>query len=130
MSTDERPLSPHLQVYRFEWTMAYSIVHRITGVGLSLGAVLLVVWLMALATGPDAFDAVQAFIGSWFGRLLLLGFTWALFYHFCNGIRHMLWDVGFGFEIGTAAKTGHTIAVSSVVLTLLCWIVGYGLLGG
>ena len=130
MSTDDRPLSPHLQVYRFEWTMAYSIVHRITGVGLSLGAVLFVVWLMALATGPDAFDAVQAFIGSWFGRLLLLGFTWALFYHFCNGIRHMLWDIGIGFEIDTAAKTGHTIAVSSVVLTLLCWIVGYGLLGG
>jgi len=130
MSTDERPLSPHLQVYRFEWTMAYSIMHRITGCAVAVGTVLFVWWLMALASGPDAFATVQDIIGSWFGRLLLLGWTWALFYHFCNGIRHMAWDVGWGFELKTAAATGHTIAISSVVLTLLCWLVGYGLLGG
>ncbi len=130
MSTDERPLSPHLQVYRFEWTMAYSITHRITGVGLSVGALLLVWWLMALASGPDAFATVQAFIGSWIGRLLLFGWTWALFYHLANGIRHMMWDIGWGFELKTAAFTGHIVAVSSVVLTLLAWIIGYGFLGG
>jgi len=130
MSTDNRPLSPHLQVYSFQWTMAYSIIHRITGVGLSFGTLLLVWWLVALASGPAAFDTFQWFAGSWIGRLMLFGFTWAMFYHFANGIRHMVWDVGWGFEIPTARTTGHFVAASSVVLTLIAWIIGYGLIGG
>lgn len=130
MSTDDRPLSPHLQVYKFEWTMAYSITHRITGVGLAIGTLLFVWWLMALATGPDAFATVQGFIGSWFGRLLLLGWTWALFYHLVNGIRHMVWDTGWGLDMPTAGMTGHIMVASSVVLTLAAWLIGYGLMGG
>ena len=96
--TGNRPLSPHLQVYRWQWTMALSILHRATGLALTVGALLMVFWLLALATGPDSFAGLQAFLGSWFGRLLLFGWTWALAYHFLNGIRHLVWDAGKGFD--------------------------------
>lgn len=128
MSTQERPLSPHLQVYRWQWTMAYSILHRATGVALAAGTLLLVWWLIALSTGPEAFDTVQAVMGSIIGRLALLGWTFALFYHLANGIRHLFWDAGMGFELETAAKTGHLVPVVAVVLTALTWAIGYGLL--
>ena len=92
MPSGSRPLSPHLQVYRPQWTMVLSISHRITGVGLSLGTLLLVYWLAAAAAGPEAFETAQEVIGSWIGRLFLFGWTFALFYHLCNGIRHLVWD--------------------------------------
>lgn len=129
MSTRSRPLSPHLQVYRFEWTMLLSITHRITGVGLALGSVLLVWWLSALAMGPEYFGMVQGLLGSWVGRLLLLGWSWALFYHFCNGIRHLCWDAGWGFDIDTARRSGLTVAAASVLLTLVFWGIVYMLRG-
>ena len=111
MSSKERPLSPHLQVYRPELTSVLSIVHRITGVALSVGLLLLVCWLLAVASGAAFYDAVQAFNAHWFGRILLFGWTFALFYHLCNGIRHLVWDTGHGYRVwqnlhGTCSNKG------------------------
>jgi succinate dehydrogenase / fumarate reductase cytochrome b subunit len=130
MATDNRPLSPHLQVYKPQLTSVLSILHRITGVALAIGTLLLVWWLIAAATGPEAYDAAQSFIGSILGRLLLLGWTFALFYHLANGIRHLAWDTGRGFELGTAYMTGWLVVIVSIVLTLASWVAGYAALGG
>jgi len=130
MSNGDRPLSPHLQIYAWQWTMALSILHRATGVGLAGGTLLLVWWLLALAAGPAAFDQVQVVIGSWIGRLFLLGWTWALFYHLCNGIRHLFWDTGRGFDLDTARNSGYFAVAASAVLTVLAWIAGYMAMGG
>lgn len=130
MATNNRPLSPHMQVYRPQLTSMLSILHRITGIALALGTLLLVWWLIAAATGPTAFDDVQSFIGSIFGRILLLGWSYALFYHLCNGIRHLVWDSGRGFEIKSAYASGWLVVVASVVLTIICWIAGYVMQGG
>lgn len=130
MSERARPLSPHLQVYRFEWPMLLSITHRITGVGLVAGAVVFVWWLTALAIGPAYFAMTQSLLGSWLGRLLLLGWSWAAFYHLCNGVRHLCWDAGLGLDLRTARASGAVVAVLSVLLTLLAWIVAYALRGG
>ncbi|MGQ9371380.1 succinate dehydrogenase, cytochrome b556 subunit [Azospirillum sp. ST 5-10] len=119
-----RPLSPHLQVYRFEWTMALSITHRITGVGLVIGTLLLAWWLIAAAAGPEAFATAQGFIGSWFGMLLMFGWTWALFYHLSNGIRHLVWDTGMAFELQNAELGAYIVVGASLGLTVLAWIVG------
>lgn len=126
MSHHERPLSPHLQVYRPQITSVLSILHRITGVALAAGALLLVYWLAAAAAGPEWFAAAQACIGSALGRLVLLGFSWALFYHLASGIRHLFWDAGLGFELATARVTGWLVVAASFVLTALAW--GTGLL--
>ena len=129
MSTNERPLSPHLQIYRWQWTMALSILHRATGVALAVGTFLLVGWLLALAEGFSRYEAYQGFIGHWFGRLLLFGWTWALFYHLCNGIRHLFWDTGRGFDLDIASKSGYFVCLASVVLTFLAWIAAYTVTG-
>jgi succinate dehydrogenase / fumarate reductase cytochrome b subunit len=125
MTTENRPLSPHLQIYRWQWTMAYSILHRATGIALGVGTLLLVWWLVALATGPEAFADAQAVVGSFFGRLFLFGWTFALFYHLANGLRHLVWDAGYGFDLDVAQKTGHAVPIVAGVLTLVTWIVGY-----
>lgn len=130
MVTRPRPLSPHLQVYRLQWTMVLSITHRITGVGLAFGTVLLVWWLIALAAGPEYFALVQGYLGSWIGRLLLFGCTWAAFYHLCNGIRHLCWDAGWGLELDAARNSGAVAVVFSVLLTLVAWAIAYGARGG
>jgi succinate dehydrogenase / fumarate reductase cytochrome b subunit len=129
MTTGERPLSPHLQVYRPQLTSVLSILHRATGIALAAGTLLLVWWLIALAVGPESFADVQAFNGSWVGRLLLLGWTWSLFYHLCNGIRHLFWDAGMGFELATVYRSGWTVVAASALLTLVAWIVGYHMRG-
>src|SRR5258708_16088954 len=92
MTPAQRPLSPHLQVYRWQLTSVMSILHRATGIALSLGAILLVWWLGAASDGPEPYAAVQRFLGSWIGLLLLFGWSLALFYHLCNGVRHLVWD--------------------------------------
>lgn len=125
MANVERPLSPHLQIYRWPITMVLSILHRITGVGLGLGTLLLAWWLAAAAAGPDYYATAQGVLGSWFGRLILFGFTWALFLHLCNGIRHLFWDMGHGYEIKVADRTGWAALVASGVLTLAAWILAY-----
>lgn len=127
MARSQRPLSPHLQIYRWQWTMALSILHRMAGVALGLGSLLLVYWLAAAARGPAAYAQAQGFIGSWFGMLLLLGFSVALFYHLANGIRHLFWDAGRGFELKTAYGSGIAVLAATAVLTILAWAIGLGM---
>jgi len=124
MRANRRPLSPHLQVYRPQLTSVMSVGHRASGIVLSVGTLLLVYWLAAAAAGPDAFSRAQGFIGSWLGILLLFGWTVALFYHLCNGIRHLFWDAGYGFELTQAYASGWAVVIATAVLTLLSWIVG------
>jgi succinate dehydrogenase / fumarate reductase cytochrome b subunit len=127
MANIERPLSPHLQIYKPQITMVTSITHRITGVALGFGTLLLAWWLIAAATGPEAYATANAFLASWFGRLVMFGFTWALFFHLCNGIRHLFWDAGKGFELPTMRKSGMAAIIASVLLTLLTWVIAYGI---
>jgi succinate dehydrogenase / fumarate reductase cytochrome b subunit len=129
MSQAQRPLSPHLQIYRWQLTSVLSIVHRATGLALAVGTLLLVWWLLAAAAGPAAFALAQGFWYSWIGRLLLLGWSWALFFHLCNGIRHLCWDAGWGFEIKTVYRSGWIAVGASVALTLIAWIAGYAVRG-
>ena len=129
MATSHRPLSPHLQVYRPQLTSMLSILHRITGVALAVGTLLLIYWLAAAASGPAAFEIAQGLIGSIIGRLLLLGWTFALFYHLCNGIRHLFWDAGWGLELDDAYRSGWIVVAASGALTLLSWILGYSMMG-
>jgi succinate dehydrogenase / fumarate reductase cytochrome b subunit len=119
-----RPLSPHLQVYRWQLTSVMSILHRASGVALSLGTILLVWWLVAAAEGPEAYAGVQAFLGSWIGRILLFGWTVALFYHLCNGIRHLWWDTGRGLDLKRVYAGGWAVLAGTVILTVLAWAAG------
>lgn len=114
-----RPLSPHLQIYRPQITTITSILTRITGNALIVGALLLVWWIVAAATGPEAFALADGVLTSWFGDLVLLGSVWALWYHTLAGVRHLIWDAGFGLELETAEKMGAAIIAGSFVLTLL-----------
>jgi succinate dehydrogenase / fumarate reductase, cytochrome b subunit len=129
MASQNRPLSPHLQVYKPQLTSVLSITHRATGIALAVGTLLLVWWLVAAATGESAFADVQAFIGSWVGRLLLLGWSFALFYHLCNGLRHLFWDAGKGLELETAYTTGRLVIAASILLTAGVWVWGYAAMG-
>ena len=122
---NRRPLSPHLQVYRFALTMAMSIAHRITGVGLYLGTVLLAWWLVAAATDAAAFATVSWFMGTIFGRLILFGFTWALFHHMLGGVRHVIWDAGYGMDHPHREYLAKGTLIGGVVLTVLVWIAAY-----
>jgi succinate dehydrogenase / fumarate reductase, cytochrome b subunit len=125
----ERPLSPHLQVYRWQLTSVLSICHRAAGLALAVGTLLLVWWLVALAQGGDAFIAAQVFIGSWFGRLLLLAWSFALFFHLANGVRHLFWDAGYGFSLKETYASGWAVLITAGVLTILAWGVGLARLG-
>ena len=116
-SQAERPLSPHLQVYRPQLTSVLSILHRATGVALSAGAVALVLWLASIAGGVEAYTQAQSiFAAGWF-KLLIAGWTFCGFYHLGNGIRHLAWDVGWGFELRQAYATGWAVVVFAVVAT-------------
>jgi succinate dehydrogenase / fumarate reductase cytochrome b subunit len=119
-----RPLSPHVQVYRWPLSMALSIAHRVTGIGASLGTLLLTWWLVAAATSDAAFEQVQWFLGSALGLLLLFGWTAALMFHFLAGLRHLAWDAGYGFDGGEYNATGWAVVIGTVVATLLIWIIG------
>lgn len=126
----ERPLSPHLQIYRPTLTMVMSIVHRITGAALYFGTLLLAWWLIAAASGPNAFATAQWFMTSIIGRIILLGYTWALMQHMLGGIRHFIWDMGHG--LGDVEREWLTRAsiIGSLALTLALWAIGYVILGG
>ena len=115
----DRPLSPHLQVYKPQWTSVLSIVHRITGVALAVGTLLLVWWLAAAASSAGYFAYVQGIMASWAGIVLLIGWAFALFYHLCNGIRHLFWDAGIGLELGPARMSGMVVVVVAAALTVL-----------
>jgi succinate dehydrogenase / fumarate reductase, cytochrome b subunit len=124
MKSAERPLSPHLQIYRWQLTSVMSILHRATGIALSVGGVLLVWWLVAAASGPEAYGDFQDFLGSWLGIALLLGWTAALFYHLCNGIRHLVWDTGHALDLGATYAGGWIVVGASALLTAIAWTAG------
>ena len=117
-----RPLSPNIQIYRPQLTSVLSIANRITGVILTLGAVGLVIWLSAAAAGPKSYELVQGAIGSWAGRIVLFGCTFAFFLHLCGGIRHLVWDTVHGFELRSIYISGWTVVGASVVLTVAAWV--------
>ena len=120
----ERPLSPFMfpNWYRFQITSALSILHRLTGIALAVGSILLTWWLIAVAAGGQVFAATHAFIASPIGVLLLFLWSVAFFYHLCNGIRHLVWDAGYGFEIRTAHLSGYAVLAATVVLTVVAWL--------
>jgi succinate dehydrogenase / fumarate reductase, cytochrome b subunit len=120
-----RPLSPHLQVYRWPISMALSIAHRVTGVGLAIGTLLLTWWLVAAAVSENAFAHVQWFLATPIGMLLLLGWTAALCFHFFSGLRHLVWDAGYGYEQPWYDRSGWAVVIATVVATLLVWVVGF-----
>lgn len=115
----QRPLSPHIGVYKFMYTMSLSILHRLTGCVATAGLLAFVWWLMALASGPEAYATAMRCLGSPLGKLLLVGFTFSFIYHFCNGIRHLVWDTGRGLERAQARASGAVVIVAAVVLTIV-----------
>ncbi|MCC6949473.1 MAG: succinate dehydrogenase, cytochrome b556 subunit [Bradyrhizobiaceae bacterium] len=124
----ERPLSPHLQIYRLTITMVMSIVHRATGAALYAGTILFVWWLFA-AGNPRRFETINAFLGSWFGRLILFGYTWALLHHLLGGVRHLIWDTGRGMEPGEREFLAWATLIGSGTLTVLVWLLALMLRG-
>lgn len=117
-----RPLSPNIQIYRPQLTSVLSIANRIAGVVLSIYAVALVVWLIAAAAGPQAYSTVHVLIRSWEGQILLFGFTFSFFLHLCGGIRHLVWDAGYGLELRTIYASGWAVVITSAALTVVTWI--------
>jgi len=128
MAEDSRPLSPHLQIWRWNISMLLSILHRASGLALSVGTVFLTIWLVALAEGGKFFEQTEAVLASTFGMVCLFLYSAALFYHLCNGIRHMFWDMGYGFEVDTARRSAWAVLVVSLLLTISTW--GFVLGGG
>ncbi|HEX5934404.1 MAG TPA: succinate dehydrogenase, cytochrome b556 subunit [Pseudorhizobium sp.] len=120
--TKNRPLSPHLQVYKFIPTMAMSIVHRITGGALYFGTILVAIWLIAAASGEEAFNQVNALFGSLIGQVILFAYTWALLHHLLGGLRHIMWDLGYGFEKEFSTKLAKANLAASIALTIVVWI--------
>jgi succinate dehydrogenase / fumarate reductase cytochrome b subunit len=119
-----RPLSPHVQVYRWPLSMALSILHRASGVALGVGTLLMTWWLIAAASSDAAFASAEGFIGSPIGLLLLFGWTLALFFHLFSGVRHLVWDAGFGFDAPDYNTTGWAVVIATVVSTVLVWVIG------
>ena len=125
-----RPLSPHLQIYKPTLTMTMSIVHRITGMGLYFGTLLLAWWLLAASTNANSYSAVESFFNSIIGRFILFGYTWALIHHMLGGIRHLIWDTGHGFGEHEREWLARATIIGSIVLTVILWAVGYLVVGG
>lgn len=121
-SQSNRPLSPHLQIYRWQISMLTSIAHRASGIVLSVGSVFLAIWLISAANGPDAYAAVNGLAASWLGQLIMFLWSFALFYHLCNGVRHLVWDVGVGLDLETARLTGFVAIGVAAALTIFVWI--------
>ncbi len=124
MQSVERPLSPHLQVYKPQITSMLSITHRATGVFLSLGALFLSCWLVGLATSEPAFNNIQQHVSTWYGKILTAAFVFSIYYHLANGIRHLFWDAGMGLEIETTYKSGYAVIAVSIILTIATMIAG------
>ena len=129
MQARERPVSPHLQIYRWPLPMMMSILHRITGAGLYVGTLLMAWWLIAAGEGPNAYGKFSAFIGSWFGRVILFGYTWALVHHMFGGIRHFIWDTGHGYGATEREWLVRFGLAGSIVTTVILWVIGYAVMG-
>jgi len=130
MASQNRPLSPHLQIYKPQLTSILSITHRMTGVFLAFGAFVLANWLISATYGPEAFQMAQSLLGSWFGKLVLFGLTFSLYFHLANGVRHLGWDFGKGFDLPIVRATGIAVVLFALALTSLTWVVGYAVAGG
>ena len=117
----ERPLSPHLSIYKPQLTSILSSLHRATGALLTIGTLLVCYWLLATAAGPESFANAKAIFGSWLGQLTLFGWSWAVLYHLSNGIRHLCWDLGLGLEIKPVYRSGTIVIIVSLLLTLILW---------
>jgi len=124
MESVNRPLSPHLQVYKPQLTSVLSITHRATGVFLSIGTLLISCWLVSLATNEITFAKLNTYISAWYGQIILIGFVFSLFYHLCNGIRHLFWDAGIGLNIETTYKTGYAVITAAIILTIVTYLMG------
>jgi succinate dehydrogenase / fumarate reductase, cytochrome b subunit len=129
MVREDRPLSPDIQIYRPQLTSVLSITHRLTGIALSIGSPLLVFWLIAAAAGPSAYAPLHSFLASWLGLLVLLGWTFSFFFHLCNGIRHLFWDAGYGFDLQSIYASGWAVVALSIGLTLSAWVISVGMKG-
>jgi len=130
MAITKRPTSPHLQIYKWGGHMLLSILHRASGVALGAGTLFLAWWLVALATGPDDYALFQTYMRSIAGKVVLFAFTLALMLHLCNGIRHLFWDKGVGLDVETTQRTNFLVFLGTIILTLLSWAIGYGLVQG
>jgi succinate dehydrogenase / fumarate reductase, cytochrome b subunit len=128
MSQVKRPTSPHLQVYAWSLEMALSILHRATGVALGFGSLLVAWWIISIAAGPDTYEQFRIIMGSIVGKIILFGFTWSLMLHLCNGVRHLFWDMGKGFDLKDTHRSSKIVFISSILLTVLSWAIGYGLI--
>ena len=125
----QRPISPHLSIYKPMLTMMMSIAHRVTGGALYFGTLLLVWWLIAASSGPNAYAKVQWFMGTWIGRLILFGYTWALIHHMFGGIRHFIWDVGRGYGANEREWLVRVGLAGSIITTIVLWVIGYAVMG-
>ncbi len=123
MRKNNRPLSPHITIYKNPPTSFISMGHRVAGVFLSIGMLPLIYWLVALAGGPEAYETARSIFGSIIGQIVLFGFSGAFFYYICTAVRHLIWDLGYGFEMKTAEKTGFIAVGASIFLTVLFWII-------
>ena len=128
MSDSKNPLSPHLQIYRWHISSLLSITHRISGIINLLGLILIFFWLLVLNLGESNYELFLLLINSFFGKFVLIGFTWSMSFHILSGIRHLAWDFGYGFEIKTANISGIIVVVSSLVLTIIFWLLARGLI--
>lgn len=121
-----RPLSPHLQIYKLPLAPLLSIAHRLTGVFLTLGTVVLAYWLIALASGPGAFAEATTALASWAGKIALIAWSFALFFHLFNGVRHLFWDAGYGFDLKTVDNSGVAVLLATVLATAATWLLASG----
>ncbi|MGH8627206.1 MAG: succinate dehydrogenase, cytochrome b556 subunit [Gammaproteobacteria bacterium] len=127
MVMPSRPLSPHLQIYKLPLAPLLSIAHRLTGVFLTLGTVVLAYWLIALASGPDAFAKATTALASWGGKIALIAWSFALFFHLFNGVRHLFWDAGYGFDLKTVDNSGVAVLLATALATITTWLLASGL---
>ena len=126
MNDFKNPLSPHLQIYRWHISSLLSITHRISGVVNLLALILIFFWLIALSLGENNYESFLLVINSFFGKFILIGFTWSMIFHSLSGVRHLIWDLGYGFEIKTANISGLIVIVSSLILTVIVWLFARG----
>ena len=128
MNDSKNPLSPHLQIYRWHISSLISITHRISGVVNLLALILIFFWLIALSLGENNYESFLLVINSFFGKFILIGFTWSMCFHILSGIRHLAWDLGYGYEIKTANLSGIIVIIGSLFLTIILWMIGKGLI--
>ena len=128
MNDSNNPLSPHLQIYRWHISSLLSITHRISGVINLLSLILIFFWLLVLSFDQSIYKLFLLMVNSFFGKFILIGFTWSMTFHVLSGIRHLIWDLGYGFEIKTAKISGIIVIISSFILTIIFWLIARGLI--